>query len=143
MKATSTDCSLNLSIKTSGSLFSWLYNLIIKLFKGKINSQICNAAKGGVDNVIQTTLATALKQLNLDMAVQLPPALQRRGFALAVDLRLTGSPMVTSSSIAVPIRAECRNTAKPGPSTVAPALPTFGELSTRHALVGMPRKQGF
>ena len=124
--AQSTDCSLHLSVKTSGSLFSWLYNLIIKAFQGTINHQICSAAKEGVNNVIQTTLTKALKQLNLNIAVPLPKALQRPGFALAVDLRLTSNPTVTSSSIAVPIRAECRNTAKPGPSTVAPALPTFG-----------------
>lgn len=131
--AQSTDCSLHLSVKTSGSLFSWLYNLIIKAFQGTINHQICSAAKEGVNNVIQTTLTKALKQLNLNIAVPLPKALQRPGFALAVDLRLTSNPTVTSSSIAVPIRAECRNTAKPGPSTVAPALPTFGgHLSSSH-----------
>eukprot|EP01043_Picozoa_sp_COSAG02_P016759 COSAG02_NODE_744_length_17752_cov_56.794992_4_plen_347_part_00 len=128
--ASSTSCSLSVSVKTSGSLFSWLYNLIIKAFKGTISSKICDAAKGGVNTVIQTTLADALKQLELDIAVPLPPALQRPGFALAVDLQLTGTPTVTSSSIAVPIRAECHNTARPGPVPAEPpALPIFAESS--------------
>lgn len=127
--ASNTACSLSISVKTSGSLFSWLYNLIIKAFKGSISSKICDAAKGGVNTVIQTTLADALKQLDLDIAVPLPPPLQRPGFALSVDLRLTGPPAVTSSSIAVPIRAECHNTARPSSAAAPPALPVFAESS--------------
>lgn len=128
MKAKSTSCKLNLSIKTSGSLFSWLYNIIIKLFQGSINKQICSAAKGAVNSVISTTLAKSLQQINLNMPVPLAPALQRPGFALNVDLRLTGSPTVTSSSIAVPIRAECRNPKSSASVSTPPALPTFGEI---------------
>ena len=115
-------------------LSSWLYNLILGAVKGKIGTKICDAAKTGVSTVISTTLADALKQLSLDIVVPLPPQLQRPGFALSVDLRLTGPPAITQSSLAVPIAAQCHNPLRPATTPLkAPSIPTFAE-SAAHML---------
>jgi hypothetical protein len=126
----SLQCSLDLQVHTSGSLFSWLYNLIVKAFKGKIKSQICSAATGAIPSIVNGILGPTLAALDLTVDVPLPPAMQRPGFALALDLQFSSSPIITSSSIAVPIRSELINTAQPKPATLPPSLPVFGAGET-------------
>jgi hypothetical protein len=126
----SLQCSLDLQVHTSGSLFSWLYNLIVKAFKGKIKSQICSAATGAIPSIVNGILGPTLAALDLTVDVPLPPAMQRPGFALALDLQFSSPPVITSSSIAVPIRSELINTAQPKPATLPPSLPVFGAGET-------------
>lgn len=123
-------CGLSISVKTHGSLFSWLYNIIIKAFKGKISSQICAAAKTGVSTLIQSTLAPTLAGLDLRFVVPLPPALQKPNFELALDLSFNSPPVITATSIAVPIRAETLNTKRQDSVQLPPALPVFGAGET-------------
>ena len=129
VSASGTSCKLSVNVKTSGSLFSWLYNLIIGAFKGKIGDQICSQAKSGINQIIATTLADALKQLPTTFPVQpLPPQLQYdkdgKPFKLAVVLGLSSNPIVTASDISVPIRAEVINQERPQ-QTTPPVLARF------------------
>ncbi len=126
----SLQCSLDLQVHTSGSLFSWLYNLIVKAFKGKIKSQICSAATGSIPSIVNGVLGPTLAALDLTVDVPLPPVMQRPGFTLALDLQFSSPPIITSSSIAVPIRSELINAAQPKPATLPPALPVFGAGET-------------
>lgn len=46
----------NFDVSIHGSMFSWLYDLIVDAFKGDIKNDISNAAQGAVKNIIETTL---------------------------------------------------------------------------------------
>lgn len=63
VRASAVQVSLNdVDIKVHGSIFSWLYNLIIKLFKGKIKDALQNAIRAAfvaqVDAISDQILAT-------------------------------------------------------------------------------------
>jgi hypothetical protein len=144
-KSNNVGCSIKLSIKTSGSLLSWLYNLIVKAFQGSISKQICSASKTAVSTLISETLESRLQVLNLMVPVPLPPALSRPGFALAVDLKFSSAPQITSSSIAVAVFAATTNTAAsspPSPPPLPPALPIFAS-SAKHMLAAEVTSWGF
>jgi len=50
----------NISVKTHGSLFSWLYNLIIRLFKSTIRKTIENAISDGFREAVNVRAAQIL-----------------------------------------------------------------------------------
>ena len=70
--SSATSCKVDLDIKVHGSMFSWLYNLIIKAFKGKIEGAICDAATSGIDQLVNSKLKSVLAGVSLLLPIPLP-----------------------------------------------------------------------
>eukprot|EP01051_Picozoa_sp_SAG22_P016764 SAG22_NODE_2438_length_2574_cov_2.578586_3_plen_302_part_00 len=70
--ASGTTCKVDLHITVHGSMFSWLYDLIIKAFKGKIEGAICTAATSGINSLVNSKLKSVLAGANLLLPIPLP-----------------------------------------------------------------------
>lgn len=103
---TDLECSLQLDISVSGSDYDWLIDLLKSLFGGSINSQICTAATGAVQQLMENTVDPTLAALNMTLPFPVPAVLQAPRFAPAFDVRISSPPLITDSSIAVATRAE-------------------------------------
>ncbi len=95
----------NIDIKTSESIFSWLYNLIIKLFKGTITRLVRTKVIDTITTMIDLTLAEMLETLDplvplgtiasLDFTLTSPPTL---GALLTLPFNGEAYPYGTSKS---------------------------------------------
>lgn len=98
-------------------LISWLYNLILKLFKGNIKNSIQKELTDTVTDIINTKLNQFIQQIPLSHAI---------GTWGKIDYSLSENPVVNGNGASFPLKAvveSASGVAPPfGPTT---ALPTF------------------
>ena len=108
------------SIKTHGSLLSWLYNLIVKSFKGSIKSAVAKAIKDAVGEEVNTDLNKILSTLAMTQALPLPAPYN----VALVDYTILNLD-VEADHIAIDIRGSINDTSKSAApySGAVPAMP--------------------
>jgi len=84
-------------IKTHGSLFSWLYNLVIKLFKSKIRNLIVDFVKNGIVNAVNNASDKIINQMTFR---------GRFGKWGTIDYSLTSNMVFNNGLIVAPLNGE-------------------------------------
>ena len=108
------------SIDVHGSLLSWLYNLIVKSFKGSIKSAIGKAISDAVTSEVNGDLNKILGTLTMTQALPLPKPYD----VALVDYTILGVD-IEADHLALDIRGSVNDTDKSAPpyAGVVPALP--------------------
>jgi len=97
------------NLKLSGS-WSWLYNIIISIFKGRIKKMIEDGIRKVIADVINAKLNSALA--TIPIVVGLGGGASKMG----LDYSLVGNPVFTPTHITIPQKGEFYNWNGRGPS---------------------------
>jgi len=87
-----------IDIHTSESVFSWLYNIIARAFRGKIKSMVADRLSAAIKQTVDVASDAVIETLLLRVPI---------GVAAVADLSLTAAPIVTAAHVmAVPFNGE-------------------------------------
>jgi len=87
----------SIDVKTAESMFSWLYNLIVRLFKGKIKTTLENAIKTTMVSTVNAFADTIVQSMLLRVPV---------GPLAVLDLSLTEAPILSKTAVSMLFNGE-------------------------------------